>query len=599
MHPPASDFHIYFLLISSLSPSLFIHTMKPSTALFLFSVTLLSFTQAFEPAFHIFPYLQKFQKFGIQETPPAEPLATSDYPEYNFSVPVDHFHNESRYAPHSNDFFNLRYWFDARHYQEGGPVFVIAAGEGDGTARFPFLSKGIISQLAKTYHGIGVILEHRYYGKSFPVENLTTENIRFLSTDQAIADYAYFASHIVFPGLEHLNLTAPRVPWIAYGGSYAGAFVAFLRKLYPDTYWGAVSSSGVTKAIEDYWEYMEPIRQFAPSDCVTSQQTFIDIVDKILIDHASNKTVKKQLKSAFGLNSQLPLNDTDFAALLTSPLGSFQARNWDPEVGSGDFKQYCANITSSDLLYPDTAAAVGSSVKELVGVAGYDAANSSLVTGMLNYAGYFNKTLFSDLQPPSPVSSVALSSPETLRRSSSVSWGYQVCTEWGYFQIGASVPSDILPLVSRLVDLPYASAFCAEDFNITTPPNTDIINKHGGFNFSYPRVAIIDGLADPWRMATPHADVAPARQSTDDEPFLMLDLAAEDVWDGMRGAVHHWDQNGLSDKQSKEAKRAPQAIVDIHEEVVRFVGVWLGQWKSSNWLPHIKDNQHGQQVMGV
>lgn len=79
----------------------------------------------------------------------------------------------------------------------------------------------------------------------------------------------------------------------------------------------------------------------------------------------------------------------------------------------------------------------------------------------------------------------------------------------------------------------------------------------------------------------------------------MLDLAAEDVWDGMRGAVHHWDQNGLSDKQSKEAKRAPQAIVDIHEEVVRFVGVWLGQWKSSNWLPHIKDNQHGQQVMGV
>ena len=30
------------------------------------------------------------------------------YPAYNFSVPVDHFHNESRYEPHSNESYNLR-----------------------------------------------------------------------------------------------------------------------------------------------------------------------------------------------------------------------------------------------------------------------------------------------------------------------------------------------------------------------------------------------------------------------------------------------------------------------------------------------------------
>ena len=39
--------------------------------------------------------------------------AAIDYPAYNFSVPVDHLHNESRYAPHSDESFNLRYWFDA------------------------------------------------------------------------------------------------------------------------------------------------------------------------------------------------------------------------------------------------------------------------------------------------------------------------------------------------------------------------------------------------------------------------------------------------------------------------------------------------------
>jgi hypothetical protein len=59
-----------------------------------------------------------------------------------------------------------------------------------------------------------------------------------LTTDQALADEVYFAKNVVFEGLEHLNLTAPNVAYIGYGGSYAGAFNAFLRKLYPDVFWG-------------------------------------------------------------------------------------------------------------------------------------------------------------------------------------------------------------------------------------------------------------------------------------------------------------------------------------------------------------------------
>lgn len=79
--------------------------------------------------------------------------------------------------------------------------------------------------MAEATNGIGVVLEHRYYGKSFPTPDLSTENLRFLTTDQALADTAYFAEHVVFEGLEDYELTAPNVPYIAYGGSYAGAFV--------------------------------------------------------------------------------------------------------------------------------------------------------------------------------------------------------------------------------------------------------------------------------------------------------------------------------------------------------------------------------------
>ena len=166
---------------------------------------------------------------------------TKLYPEHNISVPVDHFHNESIYEPHPNNSFNLRYFFDATYYKPGGPVIVLQAAENDATFRFSWLQKGIIYQLASALNGIGVVLEHRYYGKSFPTPDLSTKNLRFLTTQQALADQAYFASHVVFPGLEHLDLTAPGTAWIGYGGSYGSAFTAFWRKLYP----GARLGSGV------------------------------------------------------------------------------------------------------------------------------------------------------------------------------------------------------------------------------------------------------------------------------------------------------------------------------------------------------------------
>ncbi|KAH9205007.1 peptidase S28 [Leptodontidium sp. 2 PMI_412] len=182
-------------------------------------------------------------------------------------MPVDHFHNDSLYyEPHSDEKFNLRYWFDATYYKDGGPVIVLQSGETGGVGRLGFLQKGLLHDLAVATNGIGVV--HRYYGTSWPTQNLTTESLRYLITDQALADQAYFAQNVVYAGLEDKNLTASNTAYLAYGGSYAGAFVAFLRKLYPDVYWGAISSSGVTEAIWDYWASWEPIRWYADQQCI-------------------------------------------------------------------------------------------------------------------------------------------------------------------------------------------------------------------------------------------------------------------------------------------------------------------------------------------
>ena len=60
------------------------------------------------------------------------------YPAHNFTMPVDHFHNISLYAPHTNATFPNRYWFDASHYKKGGPVIILQSGESDGALRYVY-----------------------------------------------------------------------------------------------------------------------------------------------------------------------------------------------------------------------------------------------------------------------------------------------------------------------------------------------------------------------------------------------------------------------------------------------------------------------------
>lgn len=124
-------------------------------------------------------------------------------------------------------------------------MIVLQAGETSAVGRLPYLQKGILHDLIVATHGIGVVIEHRYYGKSLPTSNFSTESLRFLTTDQALADQVYFAKHVKFAGLEDQKLNAPDVPYLAYGGSYAGGFSAFIRKLYPDVFWGMFFFSSV------------------------------------------------------------------------------------------------------------------------------------------------------------------------------------------------------------------------------------------------------------------------------------------------------------------------------------------------------------------
>lgn len=159
---------------------------------------------------------------------PFKPSSTHD--AHCFRQPVSHFADASV----AGATFCQRYWFDASDYKPGGPVFVIDGGETSGANRLPFLDTGIAKRLAHEFAGLAVILEHRYYGESFPDwpnGNLSTDSLRFLNNAEALEDSADFIRHLAIKGLGH-DVRGGReggAKWIYIGGSYAGARAAHMR----------------------------------------------------------------------------------------------------------------------------------------------------------------------------------------------------------------------------------------------------------------------------------------------------------------------------------------------------------------------------------
>ena len=154
-------------------------------------------------------------------------------------------------------------------------------------------------------------------------------------------------------------------------------------------------------------------------------------------------------------------------------------------------------------------------------------------------------------------------------------------------QGGDGVPEGQLPMVSRLLDLEYNSMICREAFNITELPDLKSINKYGGFDFSFPRVALLDGENDPWRGATPHAIGRPDRKHTVNEPFWMIE-----------GAVHHWDENGVFDHEARPGL-PPTPVQAAQEAELSWVKEWLREWEATRSAPaNYDDNDDGEFLGG-
>ncbi|KAJ5275760.1 hypothetical protein N7524_001913 [Penicillium chrysogenum] len=418
------------------------------------------------------------------------------------SIPIDHSNS-------SVGHYRNRYWVSEEHYKEGGPIFVFDVGESTAEpAGQTYLSNSstFFYQLVKEFGGIGIVWEHRYYGDSLPYNvslDMEPEHLQYLNNKQALADIPYFAAQFTRQDYSDVDLTPAGTPWVMVGGSYAGMRAAFTRQSYPDTIYAAFASSAPVEARIDMSVYFDQVYDgmvtYGHLNCTRDIKAALEYIDEQLSKSESAAAAIK--REFFGEGAEKNSNG-DFTAALVTIYNFFQSYGMGGGVGS--LESFCEHMETD----PKTSAAAPSEGFAPTRGKKYVAeryASWPVFTQVVNMNMKTNckkletsEPLECDLGPPS-------ANPDT------ISWTWQYCTEWGYFQTNNFGAHSLL---SKYQTLEYAQEYCNRFFPEAVAkglfpkhPQTEATNAEtGGWSIRPSNVYWSGGQFDPWRTLSPLAE---------------------------------------------------------------------------------------------
>ncbi|CAG2122608.1 unnamed protein product, partial [Medioppia subpectinata] len=148
-----------------------------------------------------------------------------------FEQKLDHFNKTD-----DRTFKQLYYVYNDTHYKPGGPVFLFLSGEFPMDEPYTNPDRYWL-EMAKKYNALAIMLEHRYYGRSVPTQDLSIENLKYLTLELALKDAEQFILGMT------KNLSIEGSKWVVWGLSYSGKLAVWFREKYPNITVGAVSSS--------------------------------------------------------------------------------------------------------------------------------------------------------------------------------------------------------------------------------------------------------------------------------------------------------------------------------------------------------------------
>lgn len=358
-----------------------------------------------------------------------------------------------------------------------------------------------------------LLTNYRYYGKSLPYNvNVDTppEHFAYLNNEQALADIPFFAQNFTRENYNETDLTPSGSPWVMVGGSYSGMRSAFTRNKYPDTIFASFASSAPVEARIDMSVYFDQVYDAMVANgylnCTRDIKAAMEYVDAELDKNAESAAAIKKLFFGAGAEDN---NNGDFTTGVGGIFGFFQSYGFGG--GEGSLASFCEHLETDP--YTGTVAGPHGFApylgKEYVAKR---FASFPAFIELVNFNYYTNCGGLDETQPVSCVLNPKATDPDV------ISWTWQFCTEWGYFQTNNIGPHSLL---SKYQSLEYVQYTCNRQFPhavaagiLPQHPLTEETNEEtGGWTIRPSNVYWSGGEFDPWRTLSPLATESIAPQN--------------------------------------------------------------------------------------
>ncbi|XP_018571375.1 putative serine protease K12H4.7 [Anoplophora glabripennis] len=454
------------------------------------------------------------QRYSIP--PPKVAVSRAEVNTRYFTQRLDHF------DPSNTNVWSQRYYVNAEFFNatENEVIFLMIGGEGE--ASVEWMTGGAWIETATRYGAPLIQLEHRFYGASHPFEDLSVENLRFLSSRQALEDTATFIN-----GMNQGYNFTKDAKWIVFGGSYSGSLAAWLRQKFPHLVQGAMSASGPLFAQLDFPEYLQVVAK----DLASYSQECVDTVKTafIRLEELVDNPGELNITSLFNLCDDIEEVNTeaDISTLFEAVsdvfayVAQYNKNNGRP-ISVDDLCDILVNET-----YGDELQRLVEVNKLFYGSSCVDYRYQNVVDGMLD---------------------VTITVSGNMRQ-----WYYQTCTEYGWYQSTSQEQ-----VFGNKTHVEYYTNICKDvygtDFNSSyISGQIGETNTHyGGYDVDVRNVVFVHGSFDPW------SPMGLTNTTNPDSPVIFIE-----------GTAH------CSNMYPSSENDLPQ-LNTAREEVDRLIGVWLG-----------------------
>jgi hypothetical protein len=234
---------------------------------------------------------------------------------------------------------------------------------------------------------------------------LSLESLKYLSSQQALADFAVLRDHI-----RDKFKIGSKNKWIAVGGSYSGNLAVWIRNKYPHLFDIALATSAPLKAVVNFPEYMRVVQTSLGDNCSRVIRNGHAQLENMISTEQGRAKIAQLFQVCDGVGSTQDDFATFFSSISDPICGTVQYNLDNNSLGN------IMNITTlCSYMKPEDP--VQSYVQFIK--AYYNKTSQNCTLG--KYDKYL-KQLFDER--PFPANDNAAGR----------AWTYQTCTEFGYYQ---------------------------------------------------------------------------------------------------------------------------------------------------------------------